>query len=269
MNAGTDISAQRLLGGFDALVLCGGSRQPRDLPLPGRKLPGVHFAMEYLTQNNRRVAKEKIRPADEITAAGRRVVVIGGGDTGSDCVGTAHRQQAACVTQIEVLPQPPSCRTPAMPWPKYPMLLKTSTSHEEGGNRQWAVLTKEFAAGPDGRLSGVSCVRLDYRETDGKGCPRMQEIPGSSFVIPADLALICVGFLHPEHPGLLEQLGVDFDPRGNVRTDEEYRTSVKKVFSAGDMRRGQSLVVWAVSEGRRCARAVDEFLSGSSVLPLL
>lgn len=269
VHVGADLAAGQVLKDFDAVVLCGGSRQPRDLALPGRQLPGVHFAMDYLMQNNRRIAGEKIKPSDEISAAGKQVLVIGGGDTGSDCVGTAHRQKAACVTQIEVLAQPPSCRTPAMPWPKYPLLLKTSTSHEEGGNRQWSVLTKEFVAGADGRVSGVSCARLDYSQKDEKGCPRMKEVPGSAFVIPAELVLICVGFLHPEHNGLLEQLGVAFDPRGNVKTDEQYRTSVKKVFSAGDMRRGQSLVVWAISEGRRCAHAVDVFLSGSSVLPLV
>jgi glutamate synthase (NADPH/NADH) small chain len=224
--------------------------------------------MDYLTQSNRRSAGEKIPGKELIDAKDKHVVVIGGGDTGADCVGTSHRQGAACVVQIEVLPKPPECRTENMAWPKYPMLLKTTTSHEEGGNRDWSVLTKEFK-GKEGKVENISCVRLDFSRKDEKGCPVMKEIPGSGFEIRADLVILAVGFLHPEKHGLLSDLSVELDERGNVKTDSNYMTSVKKVFSAGDMRRGQSLVVWAISEGRRAGRAIDEYLMGESSLPIL
>jgi glutamate synthase (NADPH/NADH) small chain len=267
INVGKDYPAQKLLEKFDAIALCGGSRMPRDLKIEGRDLRGVHFAMDYLMQSNRRVSGEKISTDKLIDAKGKQVVVIGGGDTGSDCVGTAHRQHAACVVQVEVLPQPPKCRPEAMPWPTFPMILKTTSSHEEGGQRHWSVSTKKFS-GENGVLKQLECVKVIF-EKDEKGCQQMKEVPGSDFIIPADLVIIAAGFLHPEHNGLLEQLKVEFDPRGNVKTDADYLTSVPKVFSAGDMRRGQSLVVWAISEGRRAAHAIDKYLMGESTLPLI
>jgi len=267
VNVGTDYSCARLLEKFDAVALCGGSRVPRDLKIEGRDLKGVYFAMDYLMQSNRRVSGEKITGQGLIDAKGKRVVVIGGGDTGSDCVGTANRQGASCVTQIEVMPQPPECRTANMPWPVYPMILKTTSSHEEGGERHWSVLTKRFT-GENGCVKSLECVKVVF-EKDAKGCQQMKEVPGSEFTIQVDLVVIAAGFLHPEHNGLLEQLKVEFDQRGNVKAGLDHKTSVDKVFSAGDMRRGQSLVVWAVSEGRRCARAMDEYLMGESFLPVV
>ncbi len=267
INAGKDYPAQKLLEKFDAIALCGGSRSPRDLKIEGRNLRGIYFAMDYLAQSNRRVYGEKFSADKLIDAKGKQVVVIGGGDTGADCVGTAHRQNAACVVQVEVLAQPPECRNEAMPWPTYPMILKTSSSHEEGGLRHWAVLTKKFV-GQNGVLKQLECVKVNF-EQDEKGCQQMKEIPGSDFTIPADLVIIAAGFLHPEHSGLLEDLKVEFDQRGNVKTDSDYLTLIPKVFSAGDMRRGQSLVVWAISEGRRAAYAIDKYLMGESSLPLI
>jgi glutamate synthase (NADPH/NADH) small chain len=254
---------------FDAICLAGGSRVPRDLKIEGRELKGIYFAMDYLTQSNRRVGEGfKPSPTNFIDAKGKKVVVIGGGDTGSDCVGTAHRQGASCVTQIEVLPMPMECRTDSQPWPRYPILLKTTSSHEEGGVRHWAVLTKKFM-GENGVLKKLSCVKVEFFETQGKACPVMKEIPGSRFEIEADMAILAVGFLQPEHEGLLNNLKVGFDNRGNVKTDSNYKTSVEKVFSAGDMRRGQSLVVWAISEGRQSAHFIDKYLMGESSLPLM
>jgi glutamate synthase (NADPH/NADH) small chain len=245
--------------GYDAVVLAGGSKIPRDLPVPGRELKGVYFAMEYLTQSNRRVAGVQV-PADQlIDAKGKKVVVIGGGDTGSDCVGTAVRQGADCVVQIELLPKPGETRLPNQPWPSYPMLLKTTSSHEEGGERQWSVLTKGFK-GQGSRVKALSCVRVDEK---------LKEILGTEFEIEADLVLLAMGFIGAEKTGLLTDLGVEFDQRGNVKTDENYMASVKGVFAAGDMRRGQSLIVWAIFEGRRTARAVDKFLMGRSGLPIV
>jgi glutamate synthase (NADPH/NADH) small chain len=268
INVGQDYPAKKLLENFDAICLAGGCRVPRDLKIPGRQLQGIYFAMDYLSQANRRVAQDIIPQQELIDAKNKQVVVIGGGDTGADCVGTAHRQGASCVVQIEVLPRPPECRTDSMPWPKYPLLLKTTTSHEEGGSRQWAVLTKEFI-GTGGRVEKLSCVRLDFNQKNQKGCLVIEEIPGTEFEIKADLVILAVGFLHPEQRGLLKDLGVQLNERKNVKTDGCYQTSVKKVFSAGDMRRGQSLVVWAISEGRRCAHAIDTCLMGESVLPIL
>lgn len=267
INAGKDYPVARLLEKFEAIVLCGGSRSPRDLKIEGRDLRGIYFAMDYLVQANRRVNGEKFSAGDLIDAKGKQVVVIGGGDTGADCVGTAHRQGAVCVVQVEVLPQPPKCRSDAMPWPTFPMILKTTSSHEEGGERHWAVLTKKFV-GINGVLKQLECVKVNF-EKDEKGCQLMREIPGSDFIIPADMVIIAAGFLHPEHSGLLEDLKVEFDPRGNVKTNAEYLTSAPKVFSCGDMRRGQSLVVWAISEGRRAAHSIDKYLMGESYLPLI
>lgn len=251
VNVGVDYPVKKLFNDFDAILLAGGSRIPRDLKIEGRELGGIHFAMDYLCQANRKLAGEKTPKDKAIDAKGKKVVVIGGGDTGSDCVGTAHRQGASCVVQIEVLPKPPKDRSPAHPWPKYPVLLKTTSSHEEGGERHWEVTTKRFA-GKDGRINRICCMKGN-----------------DEFEIEADLVILAVGFLHPEHSGLLADLGVKFDERGNVKTDANYKTSVDKVFSAGDMRRGQSLVVWAISEGRRAAYCIDAHLMGESALPLM
>jgi len=268
VNIGVDYPGKKLLDEFDAVCLAGGSRVPRDLKIEGRELKGVYFAMDYLTQSNARIAGEKISKEVLIDAKDKNVVVIGGGDTGSDCVGTAHRQGAACVTQIEVLPRPYECRTEIYPWPKYPLLLKTTSSHEEGGERHWAVLTKNFA-GEKGFIKKLFCIKVEFPETIGSSCPVMKEIPGSEFEIDADLVILAVGFLHPEHSGLLTDLNVEFDKRGNVKTGANYMTSVEKVFSAGDMRRGQSLVVWAISEGRQSAYFIDKYLMGESNLPFM
>lgn len=269
VHVGPDYEAKRLLKDFDAVCLAGGCSVPRDIAVEGRDAQGIYFAMDYLTQNNRRQSKEKIAPHKIIDAAGKKVVVIGGGDTGADCVGTAHRQGAACVTQIEVMQSPATCRTSAYPWPMYPMLLKTTSSHQEGGERLWSVLTKRFIK-QQGQVSKIACVRVEFTPALNKqACPLMQEIAGSEFEIEADLVVIAAGFLHPHHSGLLEDLGVGFDERGNVKTDSAYKTSLDKVFSAGDMRRGQSLIVWAIAEGRRCAHFIDQYLMGSSDLPLI
>lgn len=266
VEVGRDYPASRLLHEFDAVVLAGGSRVVRDLKIEGRDLKGIHQAMDYLIQSNRRTAGDKIPNNKRIDAKGKKVVVIGGGDTGADCVGTAHRQGAACVVQIEVLPQPPECRTGGYPWPKYPLLLKTSSSHEEGGERHWAVLTKRFV-GKNGRVNKLQCTKVEFSKTPDTTCPVMKEVPDTEFEIEADMVIIAVGFVHPEHAGMLSDLGVVFDERGNVKTDQDYKTSISKVFSAGDMRRGQSLVVWAIAEGRRCACAVDIYLMGNTNLP--
>jgi glutamate synthase (NADPH/NADH) small chain len=224
--------------------------------------------MDYLSQSNRRVNKEKIPAQELIDAKGKQVVVIGGGDSGADCVGTAHRQGASCVVQIEVMPQPAQCRTPEQPWPKYPLLLKVSSSHEEGGERHWSVLTKRFI-GDKGLVEKLSCVKVAFETPDKGGCPVMREVAGSEFEIKADLVILAVGFLHPEHTGLLDDLKLKFDPRGNILTQDNYMSSVEKVFSAGDMRRGQSLVVWAIAEGRRCAYFMDQYLMQKSNLPAI
>ncbi|MDP3790164.1 MAG: glutamate synthase subunit beta, partial [Candidatus Omnitrophota bacterium] len=263
VNVGADYPAQKLLHDFDAVCLAGGSRFPRDLKIEGRDLEGIYFAMDYLTQANRRAAGENITGNKLIDAKGKNVVVIGGGDTGADCVGIAHRQGAKCVVQIEVLPEPPGCRTEDYPWPKYPMLFKTSTSHEEGGERHWSVLTKKFT-GKNGNIMKLLCAKVEFVKEAAAACPAMKEIPGSEFEIDADMAVLAVGFVSPEHNGLLSELGLEFDGRGNVKTDGRYMTSVKGVFSAGDMRRGQSLIVWAVLEGRMAARAVDIYLMGTT-----
>ena len=267
-DVGTDYKTSRLLKDFDAICLAGGSRQPRDLKVEGRELRGIHFAMDYLIQSNQAVAGKKIDPKDIISAKGKKVLVIGGGDTGADCVGTANRQGASCVAQIEVLDKPSDCRTAEFPWPKYPVIFKTSTSHEEGGERSWSVLTKKFS-GKDGAVKKAHCIRLDFSQRDTKNCPIMKEVPKTEFEIEADLVILAIGFLHPEHNGLLNELGIDFDHRGNVKTDENYMTSRKGVFAAGDMRRGQSLIVWAIAEGRRAAHNIDKHLSGESFLPNL
>lgn len=252
VNVGVDHSVDKLMDEFDAVLLAGGSRVPRDLGIEGRDAKGIYFAMEYLTQSNRRAAGGKI-PADKlIDAKGKKVVVIGGGDTGSDCVGTANRQGAKCVVQIEIMPRPAEKRTAEHPWPKYPLILKTTSSHKEGGERQWSVTTRRFIT-ENGQVKKLYCE---------KGA-------GEGFEIEADLVILALGFLHPEHKGLVSSLRLELDERGNVKTGPDHMTSRKKVFAAGDMRRGQSLVVWAISEGRRAAHYMDKFLMGRSGLPVV
>ncbi len=254
---GKDLAVETLMRDFDAVVLTGGSEKPRDLPVPGRALDGVHFAMDFLTQQNRRNAGEAITGA-EILATGKHVVVIGGGDTGADCVGTSNRQGAASVTQLEIMPKPPVHEEKGTTWPLWPNKLRTSSSHDEGCARMWSVTTQAFK-GADGKVKGLNCVHVD---------DKLKPVAGTEFELQAELVLLAMGFVHPVHEGMLDALGVARDQRGNVRADTSaYRTSVDKVFAAGDMRRGQSLVVWAIREGRQCARAVDEFLMGASELP--
>jgi glutamate synthase (NADPH/NADH) small chain len=261
---GVDISMKSLKENFDAIVLAGGAELARPLDIPGAEMPGVRLAMEYLTQQNKRNAgddEQRAAPRGTITATGKDVLVIGGGDTGSDCVGTANRQGARSVTQIEIMPKPPEMEDKALTWPNWPMKLRTSTSHQEGANRDWAVLTKEVL-GENGIVTGLKCTRIEW--VDG----RMQEIAGSEFVIATDLILLAMGFLGPKKTGMLEQSGVALTDRGAVAADPvTYRTSEDMIFACGDMRRGQSLVVWAIREGRQAARVVDEALMGVSELP--
>lgn len=261
VHVGVDLSAADLRRSFDAILLCTGSEAPRDLPVPGRELAGVHFAMEFLAQNNRRVAGDRIPEEEEILATGKHVVVLGGGDTGSDCVGTSHRQGAKSVTSIELLPRPPERRDPSTPWPLWPLMYRSSSSHGEGGTREFAIATKRLS-GSDGRVRALHAVRLEAGAVDpASGRREMREVPGSEFEIPADLVLLAMGFVHPVHEGLLASLGVRLDGRGNVAADPKgFATSEPGVFAAGDCRRGQSLVVWAIWEGREAARGVDSYL---------
>ncbi|SMC75053.1 glutamate synthase subunit beta [Novosphingobium sp. B1] len=263
VEVGVTVSFASLQENFDAVVLAGGAEDPRGLNIPGAELPGVRMAMEFLTQQNKRNAGDdelRAAPRGSLTATGKHIVVIGGGDTGSDCVGTSNRQGAASVTQLEIMPKPPEKEDKALSWPNWPLKLRTSSSHEEGCEREFAVLTKRVVGEND--VSGLECVRVEW--VDGK----MQEVPGSEFVLKADLILLAMGFVGPRKQGLLEQAGVELDPRGNVKGNvADYKTSVGNVFACGDMRRGQSLVVWAIREGRQCARAVDEALMGVSELP--
>lgn len=271
-NVGVNININDLLREYNAIVLAGGSTVPRDLQVPGRELNGVHFAMTFLKQQNKRVAgKDPLANAaiesniftEDIFATGKNVVVIGGGDTGSDCVGTSNRHGALSVTQFELLPKPPEGRTPFMPWPTYPMTLKTSSSHEEGAQRHWAIATKAFIGDEKGHLKALKVVDLEWKITEDGRPAQFVEVAGSEREIPCELALLAMGFLHTQHAGLITELGVELDERGNVRASEKaYQTNIQKIFAAGDVRRGQSLVVWAISEGRECARKVDEFLSG-------
>jgi glutamate synthase (NADPH/NADH) small chain len=269
---GAAIGINDLLREFHAIVLAGGSTIPRDLPIPGRHLHGVHFAMDFLKQQNKRVSHLPTHSSsahdstliEDIWATNKNVVVIGGGDTGSDCVGTSNRQKAMSVTQFELMPKPPHARTDDMPWPSYPMILKTSSSHEEGADRHWAIATKEFIGDDKGNLKALRTVLLEWQTAeDGKN--RFTEVPGSEKELPCELALLAMGFVHPQHQGLIKELDVELDDRGNVKASEKnYQTNIAKVFTAGDMRRGQSLVVWAISEGRECARKVDEYLIGAA-----
>lgn len=257
-HVGVTLAVKDLLDGFDAVVLTGGSEKPRDLPVPGRELKGVHFAMDFLTQQNRRNGGEAVG-AEDILATAKKVVVIGGGDPGADCVGTSNRHGAASVTQIEIMPRPPEKEDKGVSWPLWPNRLRTSSSHDEGCDRRWSVSTIRFT-GQDGKVTGLDCTQVDAK---------FQPIPGTEFKLDADLVLLAMGFVHPVHEGLVDGLGLDKDQRGNVKADTtSYQTSNPKVFAAGDIRRGQSLVVWAIREGRQAARAVDAYLMGRSDLPV-
>ncbi len=259
VNVGVDIEADRLRQQFDAVALCGGARAPRDLPSPGRELEGIHFAMDFLTQQNRRVAGDTVPEEDAILATDKDVVVIGGGDTGSDCIGTSHRQGAKSVTNFEIMPRPPNEPAGATPWPLWPLMMRTSSSHEEGGTRDFSVSTDRFS-GSNGKVEKLHCFKVEL--VNGK----LEKVSGSEFEVCADLVLLAMGFVHPEHGGLLENLGVELDGRGNVKVDRNFMSSVPGVFAAGDMQRGQSLVVWAIAEGRKAARGIDEHLMGRSEL---
>jgi glutamate synthase (NADPH/NADH) small chain len=254
---GHDVPVEELGGEFDAILLAGGAESPRDLKVPGRELAGVHFAMEYLPQQNRQVAGDAV--GGQILAAGKRVVIIGGGDTGADCLGTAHRQKPASVHQFEIMPMPSLERSPNTPWPLWPLQLRTESAHEEGGIREWAVATTRFSGDENGRVKRLHAIRVGP-------APKFEPIPGTEFTLDADLVLIAMGFTGPVKHGLLEALGVKLDARGNVETDANYMTPVPGVFAAGDMRRGQSLVVWAISEGRKAARGIDKYLMGETHL---
>jgi glutamate synthase (NADPH/NADH) small chain len=258
VDVGRTITADELRSTFDAIVLAIGSRKPRDLEVPGRELSGVHFAMDFLTQQNRRVAGDTVPDDVAILATGKHVVVIGGGDTGSDCIGTSHRQGAKSVTSFEIMPRPPETRAESTPWPMWPLMLRTSSSHEEGGTRDWSVSTESISG--NGKVEKLHCVRVEFK--NGK----FERIPGTEFELQADLVLLAMGFVHPEHPGIVSDLGLKLDRRGNVEVDKDFQTSVPGVFAAGDCQRGQSLVVWAIADGRKTARGVDKFLMGKTEL---
>jgi glutamate synthase (NADPH/NADH) small chain len=270
MHVGVDVTVQRILDDYQVIVMCGGAETPRDLNIQGRELEGIHFAMDFLSQQNKRVAGDEegvAAPAGAIRADGKHVIVIGGGDTGSDCIGTSNRHGAASVTQLEIMPKPPLSENKGLSWPDWPLRLRTSSSHEEGCERDWSVITKR-AVGDNGRIRALVCARVEWRRAPG-GAMEMQEIEGSEFELQADLVLLAMGFTGPVVSGLVEQSNARLDSRGNVAADtRDYRTSQERIFACGDMRRGQSLVVWAIREGRQCARAVDEYLMGASSLPL-
>ncbi|MBT7582693.1 MAG: glutamate synthase subunit beta, partial [Kordiimonadaceae bacterium] len=259
MEVGKDIPAHKIAEHYDAVVLTGGAEHPRNLPIPGRDLKGIHFAMDFLTQQNRRNAGEPLPNIKDIVATGKKVVVIGGGDTGSDCIGTSFRQRAVSVTQLEIMPVPPAHEDKGTTWPEWPHMFRTSTSQEEGADREFSVATTEFIGDEDGNVEAIRCHEVDEN---------MNKIEGSEYEMDADLVLLAMGFTNPVKEGLLEQLSVALDGRGNVSaTMSDYKTNLPKVFAAGDMRRGQSLVVWAIREGREAAYAVDKFLMGYSSLP--
>ncbi|MDW1843641.1 glutamate synthase subunit beta, partial [Vibrio sp. Vb0839] len=263
-HVGVDVNAQQLRQEYDVVLLTGGSTVPRDLPVPGRDLKGVYFAMQFLGQNNRRANNMDLK-GEEIHAAGNHVVVIGGGDTGSDCVGTSNRHGAASITQVEIMPIPPEKRPANMPWPQYPMILRTSTSHEEGVDRHWNILTKEFIGNDKGEVTGLRLADIVWEDAKPGERPSFKEVEGSERVIPCDMAFLAMGFLHPEPTGVLAQLDIALDDRGNVAT-QGFATNQEGVFAAGDMRTGQSLVVRCINEGRECARAIDEYLMGGTNL---
>jgi glutamate synthase (NADPH) small chain len=257
-HVGSNVPVEDLQKEFDAILLAGGAESPRELKVPGRELKGIHFAMEFLPQQNRRNAGDPV--PDQIVATGKHVVIIGGGDTGADCLGTCHRQKAKSIRQFEIMPMPPEERAPSTPWPLWPLQLRTESSHEEGGLRDWAIGTTRFTGDEQGNVKQLHAIRVGPP-------PKFEPMPGTEFMVEADLVLLALGFLGPVKPGMVEQLGVNLDARSNIATGPNYMSSVPGVFAAGDMRRGQSLVVWAISEGRRAARGVDEYLMGSSNLP--
>ena len=266
VNVGVDVSANSLRDSFDVLLLTGGATLARELPIPGRDLDGVHLAMEYLTQQNKLLAGEEFTAGRRITAEGKNVVILGGGDTGADCLGTAHRQGAKQVHQFELLPRPPDERAWDNPWPEWPLVMRTSGAHEEGGIRDYSILTKRFS-GNGGKVERLHAVRLEWSSPNGAVRPSMEEIPGTEFEMDVDLVLLALGFVSPEPRGMLAELGVDLDPRGNVAVDRNMQTSVPGVFAAGDMIRGASLVVWAIAQGRDAASSIDRHLMGSTHLP--
>ena len=258
VGADGNVDPREMLNEYDAVALTGGAEAPRDLPIPGRDLAGIHYAMDFLPQQNRRVSSEPLNGVQEILAGGKHVVVIGGGDTGSDCIGTSLRQGALSVTQLEIMPAPPEHENKGLTWPNWPLKMRTSSSQAEGAVREFAVLTQKFS-GENGQVKKLHCVRVD---------DKFKPIAGTEFELDADLVLLAMGFVHPVHEGLLKMLSVDLDPRGNVKANTlDYQTSRPNVFTAGDMRRGQSLVVWAIREGRLCARSIDTFLMGKTDLP--
>ncbi|MCX6627713.1 MAG: glutamate synthase subunit beta [Candidatus Solibacter sp.] len=250
-HVGGNVAVEDVRREFDAILLAGGAEQPRDLNVPGRELKGIHFAMEFLPQQNRVCEGDTV--ADQILVGGKRVIIIGGGDTGADCLGTSHRQGARSVTQFELLPKPPEARSPLTPWPLWPMQLRVESSHEEGGTRDWSVNTVKFTGDEHGNVKQLHAVRVS---------PEMEALPGTEFTLEADLVLLAMGFTGPVKNGMMEQLGVGLDARGNVASDANYMSSVRGVFAAGDMRRGQSLVVWAIAEGRNAAEGIDRYLRG-------
>ena len=266
VTVGIGLPAAEVVRDFDVVCLTGGATQARDLQVPGREMGGVHLAMEYLIQQNRVVAGQQVDPEVRINAEGKRVVILGGGDTGADCLGTAHRQGAREVSQFELLPEPPAARPEGNPWPQWPMVLRLSAAHEEGGARGYNILTKGFS-GTNGTVERLHATRISWGTPDSTGRPKMEEVAGSDFDVETDLVLLALGFVHPERDGMLAELGVDLDERGNVKTDRDKMTSVPGIFAAGDMVRGQSLVVWAMAEGREAARGIDKYLMGTSTLP--
>ncbi len=265
INVGVDVPAHRLREDYDAVLLAGGAGQPRDLPVPGRDLQGVHYAMDYLTLQNKRCEGDQILDSEFITAQGKHVIIIGGGDTGADCLGTAHRQGALSVHQLELLPQPPKERAADNPWPLWPQIFRVSTAHEEGGERLYAVSTERFSGDASGHVRALHAVKVEMVKKDGRMV--FERVAGSEFEIPADLVLLAMGFTGPEKSALLTDLGVALTDRGNVARDARWMTNVPGVFAAGDMQRGQSLIVWAIADGRSAARAIDQHLMGESQLP--
>jgi glutamate synthase (NADPH) small chain len=265
INVGVDVPVHRLREDYDAVLLAGGAGQPRDLPVPGRDLKGVHYAMDYLTLQNKRCEGDPVLDSEFITAQGKHVIIIGGGDTGADCLGTAHRQGALVVHQLELLPQPPKERAADNPWPLWPQIFRVSTAHEEGGERLYAVSTERFSGDASGNVRALHAVRVEMVKKDGRMV--FERVAGSEFEIPADLVLLAMGFTGPEKSALLTDLGVAMTDRGNVARDTRWMTNVPGVFAAGDMQRGQSLIVWAIADGRSAARAIDEHLMGESQLP--
>jgi glutamate synthase (NADPH) small chain len=264
-HVGVNVAVEELRRDFEAILLTGGACAPRDLPLPGRECEGIHFAMDYLTLQNRRCEGDSIPEAQFISARGKQVVIIGGGDTGADCLGTVHRQGATSVHQLEILPQPPPQRAQDNPWPLWPNIYRVSSAHEEGGKRVYSVSTKRFIGDGEGRLKALELGLVEMDRVDGR--PVFREVEGTDYELPCDLVLLAMGFVGPERPGMLEQLGVRLTERGNVWRDQNWMTSIPSVFTAGDMQRGQSLIVWAIAEGRSAARGIDTYLMGASDLP--